>query len=188
MSNQPESWEPPTTDNPACARERCGHLKSDHDEDGCNGPLGGPQSVKMAKCGCTEFAPGPYTAETPDTPDPPVETPAQAAQMALMVDLVEACYYQAVTLAKVARMPPQYIPRTLICAAVHGIEQSIALYRRRDDLDVRGAAPFQPEQRAALHARIAEDMTELADALVEAGDSLDTVRESFAVPASTLIS
>lgn len=122
----------------------------------------------------------------PTTPPVPTEA-AQAAHDALMARLVEACYIQAITLAKVADVPPRHIPRLLICAATHGIDKSIALFQRRQELDAAGV-PFRPEDRAALHVRILEDLTELEQALVEAGEAIDAIKTSFVVTPSTLIS
>ena len=106
----------------------------------------------------------------------------------LMARLVEAMYIQAVTLAKVTNIPARHLPRLLFCAATHGIEKTMSVYARRDDLAASGAAPFPREERAALHARILEDMAELEAVLAEGAVSIAQIRDSFIVPASTLVS
>lgn len=126
---------------------------------------------------------GKLLEETPAAPTA-ADTAAEAAHDALMARLIEAVYIQGVTSAKLVSLPAKFIPRTLVCAAVRGIEKLIEQYVACE----QSAHPYSPQARAAVQARIQEDMAELTAALTEAQESLATVRAEFSMPQSKLIS
>lgn len=126
------------------------------------------------------------------TPDPetpaadPEPSPEQVAHDALMNRIIEASYIQTLALAKVAQIRASFVPRTLICAAVHGVEKQIDSYARREaQADV---IPFNRRERSEMKARIIDDLSEIEAAMNDASESIAAVRASFTIAPSDLIS
>jgi hypothetical protein len=165
---------------PPCGQ--CDHGWTEHQAGQCSGTAIDPDNGAEQSCDCKQWvAPTPDQAAEAGNPFTPAE---QRMHDALMARVTEAIYIQAAATTKATNIPPEMLPRLIVCAAVHGVQKAIEAYQRREDQ--HHVIPFTREHRHDFQQRIIEDCTELQDAMGEAIDNLRVTVASMR-PSPTLV-
>ena len=108
----------------------------------------------------------------------------QAAHQAAMDRAIQGIYAAACIVGQVGQLPPQLIPRLMVCATVHSLERLITIYRTRD----QHPETFPQQERQVLLARILGDCDDATGAMTEALQSIGELRALILTPESKLVS
>ena len=119
------------------------------------------------------------TTETPDPTDR-----QQAEHQAAMDRAIQGIYTAACVVGQVGQLPPQLLPRLMVCATVHSLERLITIYRQRD----QHPETFPQQERQALLTRILGDCDDAKIAMTEALQSVEELRALILTPKSKLVS
>ena len=125
------------------------------------------------------------TTETP--PDP---TDAQQAEhQAAMDRAIQGIYTAACVVGQVALLPPQLLPRLMVCATVHSLERLITIYRQKEEQRKQhGEMAWPAEERHRMITRILSDCDDATVAMTEALRSVEELRALILTPESKLVS
>lgn len=121
---------------------------------------------------------------TVDNPTPEPTDAQQAEHQAAMDRAIQGIYTAACVVGQVGLLPPQLLPRLMVCATVHSLERLITIYRQRD----QQPETFPQQERQALLTRILGDCDDAKAAMTEALQSVGELRALILTPESKLVS